>query len=125
MRLVTFYVNGNVYMTSGTMRVGTEGTIADYTINKEGKGSLIIGITDDGKLKEFGYYPCALTSNKLFNGFEFGGMEIPSYKQAIDLVKKSHLRLSYIGYIGWDVTIDINIRGAGCLYYQYTNGSLF
>lgn len=134
MRLITFYVNGQVHMTSASMRVGVAGSIKDYTSTKDGIGSIIIGIEDDGTLKNTGYYPNGKKTEKVESGFVFGGMKIPAFHEAVRLVKEEALKLPHARFINWDVTIDkenkpliieYNIKGPGVLYYQYTNGSIF
>ena len=134
MRLITFYIEGKVYMTSASMRIGIKGAITDYTKNNTGDGSIIVGITNDGKLKDVGYNPNGKQCTETADGFVFGGLEIPNYKKAVELVKTGHKRLPHYRVLGWDVTIDeagepviieYNINGPGVLYYQYANGSLF
>ncbi len=133
-RLITFYVKNHVYMTSAAMRIGICGAITDFTKNDSGDGSIIVGITDDGKLKNIGFNPNGNKCYETANGFKFGGLEIPGFKKAVELVKQGHKRLPHYRFLGWDVTIDeaeqpiiieYNINGPGVLYYQYVNGSLF
>lgn len=134
MRMITFYIEGQVYVTSSSVLVGIGKENKTPEVKEKGETCIVIGITDDGHLKEYGYYPSGKTSKKVFNGFEFGGMEIPGYQQAVILLKKMHKRLPHHRFVGWDVTInsagrpvvvEYNIKSPGVLYYQYTNGSLF
>ena len=134
MRLITFYIGGEVYMSSASMRIGVKGAITDYTKKKTGDGSIIVGVTDDGCLKEFGYHPNGEKCYETEDGFKFGGLQIPNFEKAVSLVRAAHKRLPHFRFLGWDVTIDedgepviieYNINGPGVLYYQYANGSLF
>lgn len=133
-RMVSFYLNGEVYVTSASVRVGMEGAITDYSETIHGDGCLIIGVTSEGVLKEYGYYPSGKKSNTAPNGFEFGGKTIPNYSKTVELIKEAHKKLPHYRFIAWDVTlnefgkpiiIEYNIKGPGVLYYQYTNGTLF
>lgn len=134
MRMITFYIEGEVYLTSVSMRIGIEGAIKDYTESDTGDGSIIIGVDKSGSLKEHGIYPNGKKVSELENGFKFGGMKIPGFNKAADIVKDKAKKLPQARFINWDITIDedeepviveYNIKGSGVLYYQYTNGSLF
>lgn len=133
-RMVSFYIDGNVYITSASLRVGIEGAIKDYSETRNGDGCLIIGIDKNGILKEYGYYPSGVKSSKAPNGVYFGGMHIPHYQEAEKLIKEAHRKLPHYRFVAWDVTVDknnrpviieYNIKGPGVLYYQYANGTLF
>lgn len=84
MRMLTFYINDIVYMTSASARIGMEGTVKDDTPTKRERGSGIVGATDDGYLKEYGYYPCGIKAKMAPDGVKFGGMKVSSYPEAVE-----------------------------------------
>ncbi len=134
MRIITLRIGNEIFVVNAAFRAGTGGAITDNYVSEDGKGMIIIGINPDGTLKEKGYYSCGETTDTLFGNLKFGGMEIPNYHKAVELVKKGQEQLAYFGLVGWDVVIDkdlepvimeYNIKKAGGIYYQWVNGSLF
>ena len=114
-RVVTMFLDGKVFHLTSAFRFGGEGAFTDNAVSKDGKGMTIVGIDEDGKLKEKGYFSC-------------------KYKEMVDIALKQHSRFPSIKIIGWDFTVDreenvvvveYNIKYPGVLYYQWVNGPLF
>ena len=133
-RVTTMFMGGDVFHLSSAFRFGGEGAFTDNTVTKDGKGMTVVGIDEDGKLKEKGYFSCGLSTEKSHSGITLKGYEIPKFKEMVDLAIKQHSRFPFIKVIGWDFTVDkdgniitveYNIKAPGVLYYQWVNGPLF
>lgn len=134
-RMITLFVDDEPVFVSGSLRTNTcEAAVADNFIDKEGKGMLVIGIDETGKLGKKGVYSGGLTIDKMPNGFEFGGLEIPKFDELVNIVLEAHKQMPMFKSIGWDVTLDenynpivmeYNLKGMGIYYYQLVNGPLF
>ena len=133
-RITTCRINGVSRFLSAALRINEEDVPADNYVTKDGKGMVIIGIDQDGKLKDKGYYSSGVAVEKTVNGEVFGGIEIPSFQKMKETVIEAASKLGHFGFVGWDITIDekgepvileYNIRAPGVLYYQYTSGPLF
>ena len=133
-RIVTLFLGGKVVPVSAALRYGGEGAFTDNTVSKDGKGMTVIGITDDGRLREKGYFSCGVSVTETPSGLSFGGLKIPKFEKMIDLATKQHSRFPTIRIIGWDFTLnenedvvvmEYNIKNPGVLYYQWVNGPLF
>ena len=98
-RIVTIYKDGKVYLVNNALRVnqGNNDVIGCtddvyFSLNEEGK--IISNVIDDyGNI----YLKHPLT-NKLFSE-----VKIPHVKEAFELVKKLHLEIPMVRYIGWDI----------------------
>lgn len=133
-RVVTMFIGGKVFHLTSAFRFGGEGSFTDNRSTKDGKGMTIVGIDENGRLKEKGYFSCGLSSDISHSGIAFSGYEIPKYKEMVELALKQHSRFPTIRIIGWDFTVDseenvvaieYNIKYPGVLYYQWVNGPLF
>lgn len=128
-RVVTMFLGGKVFHLSSAFRFGEKGEFVD-----NGKGMTVVGIDENGKLREKGYSSNGTTSVKNHSGIAFKGYEIPKYKEMVDIALKQHSKFPQIKIIGWDFTVDdkenvvvveYNIKYPGVLYYQWVNGPLF
>ncbi len=133
-RVTTMFIGGKVFHLSSAFRFGGEGAFTDNTVTKDGRGMTIVGIDENGKLKEKGYFSCGIATEKSHSGIIFKGYEIPKFKEMVDIALKQHSRFPSIRVIGWDFTVDedeniiaveYNIKAPGVLYYQWVNGPLF
>ncbi len=133
-RVTTMFLGGKVFPLSSAFRFGGEGAFTDNTVTKDGKGMTVVGIDDDGKLKDRGYFSCGAYVNQNRNGTILKGYEIPKFKEMVDIALKQHRRFPMIKIVGWDFTVDkesniitveYNIKAPGVLYYQWVNGPLF
>lgn len=134
MRVVTAIVNGKAELMSSMLLTNTTDVIACNRNTAPGVGVVLIGIDDDGKLADTGYFENAKPIRTLPNGFTFGGIQIPSYREAIRLALEAHDSVPMLGIIGWDITIDKNnqpviiewnLGGIGMYHSQLTMGPLF
>lgn len=128
MRIVTMFRNGEVKIYSSLLRIGKANAKVD-------NGSISVGITPDGKLKEYGYY---LTGERVTShpasGVVLKDYQLPSYQEARELVKKAHLRIPQFKLASWDVAIkedgtpaliEVNINDGEVSFHQLNNGPLF
>lgn len=133
-RYISLFINGEVYPVMAALRCGAEGAFNDNSISSDGLGMFVIGIDENGRLKDKAFHSCGKSISKCPNGTEFKGKEIPGFDKMQALIKELHSKLAYFGFIGWDFIIDksgnpkimeYNLKGPGVLYYQYANGPLF
>ena len=134
MRIVTAIVNGNAELMSSMLLTNTTDEVACNRNTAPGVGVVLIGIDDEGMLADTGYFENAKPIRTLPNGFTFGGVQVPSYKEAVNLALEAHESMPMLGIIGWDITIDNNnrpviiewnLRGIGMYHSQLTMGPLF
>ena len=134
MRIVTAIVNGKAELMSGMLLTNTTDAVACNRNTAPGVGEVLIGIDDEGILADTGYFENAKPIQTLPNGFTFGGVQVPSYKEALTLALEAHESMPMLGIIGWDITIDKNnkpivfewnLRGIGMYHSQLTTGPLF
>ncbi len=134
MRIVTAIVNGEAKLMSGMLLTNTTDVIACNTNKGPGEGVVCIGIDDKGKFLDTGYYENAKPLTEMPNGLKFGGLEVPSYKEAVALALEAHNAMPMFGIIGWDITIDKdnkpliiewNLHAIGMYHSQLTTGPLF
>lgn len=133
-RYNSILINEKVIPLNASLRIGAKGAFNDASINEKGEGMIVIGIDNNGRLKDKCYYASGVSAvNELSPEF-FSGMKIPGYEKMTEAIIQNHKRLGYFGFIGWDFVVDVdgnpvvmeyNLNGAGILYYQYTNGPLF
>ncbi len=133
-RVVSLSLNGKVSPVNCTLRCGAAGAITDNSITKDGHGMFVIGVNENGILKEEAFYSCGERITCAPNGQPFAGLQLPNWEEALALTTRIHKALPHFGFIAFDVCFDedgsprimeFNIRGPGVLYYQYANGSLF
>jgi len=132
-RFISMFIDGEVYPVMCALRCGGEGSISDNNITKDGMGMFVIGIDENGNLRDRAYHSCGKSITVCPNGEEFAGKPFPSYDKMVATVKECHKKLPYFRFVGWDFAIDsegnprimeYNIKGPGVLYYQYVNGPL-
>lgn len=98
-RIVTIYKEGKVYLVNNAFRInqGTDNVIGctdDIYFSLNEKGKIDSNVIDDyGNIYE--YHP--LTNKK------FSEVKITGVKEAFELVKKLHLEIPQVRYIGWDI----------------------
>lgn len=107
-RIVTVNKDGNPYVLTSILRVGTKKT---GNVDNWAAGGLAIGIQNNGFLKEFGYFkPAYGTKTDVHpdTGIRFCEFQAPEYNRAIDLACRAHRHLYGIRAIGWDVAVSEN-----------------
>ncbi len=133
-RIITAMVNGKPKLLTSHILCNTKNNIAVNDDEGSEIGVIIIKIDDEGKLSDNGYFRDARCIQTLPNGFSFGGLQIPSYKEVTKLVLEAHMSMPMTGFVGWDITIndnnkpvffEWNMRGIEIYFTQLTNGPLF
>lgn len=116
---------------SSVFRIG----VGDIKVDNYASGGVSVGIAENGTLREDGY-------NKLgqkvlahpVSGITFLGYQLPSYDKAVELVKKTHPRISHYRSVSWDIAIiedgtpvliEANLCRGGIDLLQLNNGPLF
>ncbi len=133
-RLMTLFIHDKPEVLMAGFRVGNVGALTDYSPTKDGTGNVILGVTDDGMIRETGYQPCGKAVTQCTNGFVFGGKRIPNYDGICRLALKCHERMPMCRFVAWDMVVaedgepvimEYNLMRPGILYYQWVNGPLF
>lgn len=133
-RIVTLFLDGEVHLVTAALRIGGIGEFTDNTVTKDGKGMIVIGIDENGKLRKEGVFSCGLKTSSTPGGISFLGRDVYKFNEMIEVAKSQHMCFPDVKFIGWDftvdedgeiITIEYNLRSPGVLYYQYVNGSLF
>lgn len=134
-RIVTAMVKGEPKRLTTQLLCNTTDSVAVNAVPKtSGTGVIVIKMDENGILSDGGYYENAKKLQTLPSGFAFGGMQIPAFKEALNLALEAHKSMPMLGFIGWDVTIDENnkpvfiewnLRGVEIYHSQLTNGPLF
>ncbi|MDO4948670.1 MAG: sugar-transfer associated ATP-grasp domain-containing protein [Bacteroidales bacterium] len=134
-RIITAMVDGEPEQLTGHLLCNTTDSVAGNAAPKvPGTGVVLIKTDDDGRLSDTGYYENAKTLQTLPSGFTFGGLQIPSFKEAVKTALEAHKSMPMFGFIGWDITInetakpiviEWNLGGIEIYHSQLTNGPLF
>lgn len=131
MRILTVLRNGQVKVYSSVLRIGGgKGRVDNYC-----SGGVSVGIAENGKLKEFGYYANGdRISVHPVTGISFAGYQLPSFEEAKELVKKAHYYVPDFRMVSWDVAIredgvpvliETNLSDGQLDLHQLNNGPLF
>jgi len=103
-RMVTITKNGKVSVVFCSVRIGAGDTIVD-NLNSGGMAALVDEdtgiITTDAADKNGIVYKTHPDTNTTICGFE-----IPDFKEGREMVEKAALRVSEIGYVGWDIAFS-------------------
>ena len=123
--------DGSVKIYSSVLRIG----VGDSKVDNYASGGVSCGIKEDGTLRKYAYnkkgervqiHP---TSN-----IEFEGCRIPSWQQAVELVKKAHPTIAHFRSVSWDIAItengepiliEANLCRGGIDLLQLSNGPLY
>ena len=133
-RIITIFANDAPELLMSALRVGSVGSLTDWSPNKDGGGAVIIGIGKTGCLNTFGYLFNGKKVEKTENGFIFGRHKIPAYNDMVRIALDAHKKMPMFRFIGWDfvcdennhaVVMEYNLLCPGVLFYQYVNGPLF
>lgn len=123
--------DGEVTVYSSVVRMGIDGGKLD----NYSAGGLTCGIQENGSLRKYGYNKAGErmtehpTSHTIFEGFV-----IPSYDEAVALVKKAHPMVAHYRSIDWDIAIredgtpvliEANLSRGGIDSLQVNNGPLY
>lgn len=133
-RIITAMVDGEPKLIKSHLLCNTTDSIAVNANTGPGEGVVIVKIDNDEKLADTGFYENAKRLQTLPSGFTFGGLQIPSYKEAAELALKAHQGMPMLDLIGWDITVDStgkpvfiewNLRGIEIYHSQLSQGPLF
>lgn len=105
LRIVTINKDGNPYVLSALLRVGTSKT---GNVDNWAAGGLAIGINKEGYLKKYGFYkPIHGTKDSIHPDTKivFSKYKVPQLDEAYKLVIKAHKSFYGIRAIGWDIAI--------------------
>lgn len=128
-RVTSVYINGK-WGCSTIFKVGKKGADKDNW-----NSSYLIGVSEDGKLKECGYDN---KLNKVYQtdlGHNFSGMQLPEYSKMIAFTKEKHIKyFPHCGIVGWDILVDsdnevrvieVNLKSPGVVGEQIASGTFF
>ena len=133
-RMNTLFLNGKLSVLSSSMRFGAVGSFNDNYQTPDGTGMFVVGISDDGKLKDVGYHACGKSVTVSPNGANFAGVEIPNFEKAKELALSIHSHMPFARLVAFDIAfnsngepviMEYNLMGIGPFYYQLTAGPLF
>ena len=103
-RIVTFFFEGEVYVSSCILRVGAPNAKVDNV----GAGGFACPIKKDGWLKDKAVNRKAewVTENSM--GIKFADVKIPEFDRVIETVRNAHRKIAHFKLIGWDMSVDID-----------------
>ena len=101
-RIMTYRSGMEVLLVYAVARIGRKGEVID----NQSAGGMSTQIDDEGKLCKYAFGVAGDDKiEKTDSGIVLEGYEIPSYKEAIEIVKKLHYKLPLFDLIGWDLAI--------------------
>lgn len=119
----------NIY--SAVLRIG----VGNAKVDNYASGGVSCGITEDGSLRKYAYDKKGNRVEKHpTSGIVFEGCKIPSYDQAVKLVKMVHPTIPHFRSVSWDIAIneagepiliEANLCRGGIDLLQLSNGPLF
>ena len=129
-RITTLFLNGRFSILSSVFRCGGLGSIVDNA----GAGGIIVGVSIDGSLKEFGYNKNGEICKMSYNNVPFEDTKINAYHRIVDLCKTLHHRIPFCSIVGWDIALnennlplllEVNLKCPGIFYEQMCSGPIF
>lgn len=100
-RVTTIYINGK-FDYSTILKIGKNGAFRDNW-----NCSYLVGVSKDGVLNDVAYDDKINKVYQTDNGIKIGGIQLPMFKEMIDLVETCHKKyFPNCGMIGWDVIVD-------------------
>lgn len=97
--------SGAINVFAASMRIGVS---KDSFVDNRAAGGMAVGITEDGRLKKYGFQHVEFggkSEKHPVTGMVFEGYQLPFWKEVVDLVTKAHGCFRGIQSIGWDVAI--------------------
>ncbi len=111
LKLITFMQeNGEVEYYGAELRFGSGGK----NVDNASQGGFFVGVTDDGKLMNVGYYEPGVKQKLVVNGVhpdtgvQFASMDVPYWHEIVKAAKELHRYFYGIPSIGWDIAITNN-----------------
>lgn len=106
MRIVTIYNEGEPYVFTALLRVGTAAT---GNVDNWAAGGIAVNIEADGHLGEVGYYKPQFGQTTQYHpdtNIRLSDFQVPLYAEAKALVCEAHRAFYGIESIGWDVAVS-------------------
>lgn len=103
MRITTLNLNGIVTTNSMTLKCGSPNSVVDNI--GSGRRGVMIGISENGSLSEFGYYGNGEKCTE-HNGVKFKGRKITAFRKVIEAALLLHSMIESCRVIGWDIALD-------------------
>lgn len=101
-RIVTYRSGMDIKVVYTVVRIGR----LNQTIDNESAGGISAAINPDGKIAKYAYgKPGVDKVEYTDNGTKLDGYEVPSYQEALDMVKELHYQLPYFNIMAWDIAI--------------------
>lgn len=102
LRLVSLLREGQVKVYVALLRIGRGISRVDNIHS----GGTLVGIQEDGSLMERGYCSNLTSTDRLpDSGISFGGLMIPGFEKAVELVKRAHPMIAHFKMVSWDIAI--------------------
>lgn len=133
-RMNTLFLNGKLSVLNSSVRIGAVGAFNDNSQTKDGLGMVIVGINDDGYLKDVGHFVCGKSVTEAPNGTKFAEVKIPNFEKAKELALSVHSQMPFVRLSAFDIAfskegepimMEYNLMGIGTTYYQIASGPLF
>ena len=130
-RLITLNLNGKCTLLGAVLRMGAVGSHVD---NMTSGGGVLIGVTQEGHIHEFGVEKDYTKAYRSPAGVVFAGLCVPEWERMKETVLGFHRRLPFVNLIGWDVALDetgmpviveINLDSAEIEAVQIFSGPIF
>lgn len=131
MRITTLNLNGQVSVCTRALKCGSVGAVVDNI--GSGKRGVIVGISNDGVLNDFGYYGNGETTDS-HNGVKFSGYKINHFQRVVEAALHLHQINDKCKIIGWDIALDSdncpvliegNVVYPGISFEQLCSGPIF
>lgn len=129
-RLLSLRLNGKCTVLSSFLRMGASGSFVDNLAN----GGVLVGIRDDGTLREWGITKAYRKVDRSPSGVLFRGEAIEEFARIRSFAEEGHGAFPHCRLIGWDITLDerrrpvvieINLDSAEIEAHQIFNGPVF
>lgn len=107
LRVVSVIYEGNVVVLGALLRIGAHGNVVDNWAS----GGLAVGVESEGKLMKWGLFKPGYgtkTDRHPDTGTIFEGYQLPFWEETLQLVKETHIKLSCIPTVGWDIALTKN-----------------
>lgn len=102
-RIMTYRSGMDIKVIYSVIRIGRKGAVID----NESAGGISTIIMPDGKLGQYAYGSPGIDKVEFTDsGIRLLGYEIPSYQEALQMVKECHYKLPYFDLLAWDVAIN-------------------
>lgn len=102
-RILTYRSGDEILVLYTVIRIGKQGS----DIDNETAGGISTKILPNGTLAKYAFgAPGNDNVEKTDTGIVLEGYVVPSYSEAVELVKKMHLMLPHFNLVGWDIAID-------------------